>query len=56
LKVPVEVKANKGRTLSMDKILSDPDVNYGYKFSSNNLGREQKKITLPIYMIMFISI
>ena len=52
--IPIEVKAKKGRTLSLDKILSLNEIPYGYKFSANNIGIIDKKITMPVYMAMFL--
>ena len=52
--IPIEIKAKKGRTLSLDKILSLNEIPYGYKFSANNIGIIDKKITMPVYMAMFL--
>ena len=52
--IPIEVKTKKGRTLSLDKILSLNEIPYGYKFSANNIGIIDKKITMPVYMAMFL--
>ena len=52
--IPIEVKAKKGHTLSLDKILSLNEIPYGYKFSANNIGIIDKKITMPVYMAMFL--
>ena len=52
--VPVEVKAQTGRTLSLDKLLARPQVPFGYKLTGGNVGVSGKKITLPHYMAMFI--
>ncbi len=52
--VPIEVKANKGKTTSLNSILKHSDIEMGYKFCAGNLGRDGKKITLPFYMAMFI--
>jgi len=52
--VPVEVKAKKGTTVSLDKLLALDDVPYGYKLTAGNVGVSGKKITLPIYMTMFL--
>ena len=53
--VPVEVKAQTGRTLSLDKLLARPRIPFGYKLTGGNVGVSGKKITLPHYMAMFIS-
>lgn len=52
--VPVEVKAKRGATLSLNKMLEQDDVSVGYKLSSGNIGVSGKKITLPLYMAMFL--
>ena len=52
--VPVEVKAQTGRTLSLDKMLRDDSIPYGYKLTGGNVGVSGKKITIPHYMAMFI--
>ncbi len=52
--VPVEVKAQTGRTLSLDKMLSDGSIPYGYKLTGGNVGVCGKKVTLPHYMAIFI--
>lgn len=53
--MPVEVKAQTGRTLSLDKLLARPRIPFGYKLTGGNVGVSGKKITLPHYMAMFIS-
>ena len=53
--VPVEVKAQVGATRSLDKLLEDGSIPYGYKLSGGNVGVVGKKITLPHYMAMFIN-
>lgn len=52
--IPVEVKANRGSTVSLNKILENEDIKIGYKLTSGNLGRAGKKLTLPLYMAMFL--
>lgn len=52
--VPVEVKAQTGRTLSLDKVLARPGMTIGYKLTGGNVGTYDRKITLPHYMAMFI--
>ena len=53
--VPVEVKAQTGRTLSLDKMLKDDAIPFGYKLTGGNIGVNGKKITIPHYMAMFIA-
>ncbi len=52
--VPIEVKAKRGSTASLDKMLERKDVHLGYKLSSGNVGIAGKLVTLPLYMAMFI--
>lgn len=52
--VPIEVKAGKSGTKTLNNILKKEDINIGYKLSAQNLGKSEKKITLPLYMAMFL--
>ena len=52
--VPVEVKASNASTASLNGLLERDDIEFGYKFTSGNVGGTGKKITLPHYMMMFI--
>ncbi len=52
--VPVEVKAGRGSTASLNALLERPDVHLGYKLVDGNVGRDGKKVTLPLYMAMFL--
>ncbi len=52
--VPIEVKASRGSTVSLNDILERQDVNLGYKLIDGNVGRDGKKVTLPLYMAMFL--
>ena len=52
--VPVEVKASNASTASLNGLLERDDIEFGYKFTSGNVGVAGKKITLPHYMMMFI--
>ncbi len=52
--IPVEVKAQTGATRSLDKLLAEPSIPFGYKLTGGNVGIAGKKITLPHYMAMFI--
>lgn len=52
--VPVEVKASRGSTASMNKVLEQKSVKQGIKLISGNVGRDGKKLTLPLYMAMFL--
>jgi predicted AAA+ superfamily ATPase len=52
--IPVEIKSGTGPSISLDNILSNPDKKKGYKLTSGNVGQTGKKITLPLYMAMFL--
>ena len=52
--IPVEIKAGRNKANSLGHILEKPLVPYGYKMSSQNVGVSGKRITLPIYMLMFV--
>ncbi len=52
--IPVEVKARNGSTLSLNEILKRSDIEKGIKLISGNVGVMGKKITLPLYMAMFL--
>lgn len=52
--IPIEVKAGNSRSKSLDNLLKTGDVPYGYKLIDGNIGRVDKKISLPLYMAMFI--
>ncbi len=52
--VPVEVKAKKGATASLNSLLERKDIPVGYKLSSGNIGVVDKKITIPLYMAAYL--
>lgn len=52
--VPIEVKSKQGSTTSLNKILENEDIEKGYKFTNTNAGIDGKKITLPLYLAMFL--
>ena len=52
--VPVEVKAGRGSTASLNRMLERDDVPLGYKLIDGNVGRDGKKVTLPLWMAMFL--
>ncbi len=52
--LPLEVKAKNGRSQSLNTVLTWSGVVEGYKFGDCNVGVEDKKITMPIYLAMFI--
>lgn len=52
--VPVEAKAGRGSTASLNRMLERNDVPLGYKLIDGNVGRDGKKVTLPLWMAMFL--
>ena len=52
--IPIEIKAGKKKANSLHRILENDLIPYGYKMSSQNVGVVGKKITLPMYMLMFL--
>ena len=52
--VPIEVKSTNSKSKSLDNLLKRDDIPYGYKLINGNVGTAEKKITLPLYMAMFL--
>ena len=52
--IPIEVKANNGSTISLNEMLKRTEIPYGYKLISGNIGVNDKKIVMPLYMAMFL--
>jgi predicted AAA+ superfamily ATPase len=52
--VPIEVKAGNSQTYSLDAFIKEYDPPYSLKFITGNVGLADKKITLPLYMAMFL--
>jgi predicted AAA+ superfamily ATPase len=52
--VPIEVKSGNSATYSLDEFIKEYDPEYGLKFVTGNVGVADKKITLPLYMAMFL--
>ena len=52
--IPIEVKSGTGPSASLNNMLSNADIKTGYKLGSGNVGQAGKKITLPLYMAMFM--
>ncbi len=52
--IPIEVKAGNGTSISLNNFLKEQKPKYGYKFINGNVGVVENKITLPLYMAMFI--
>lgn len=52
--VPVEVKAKKGTTRSLNELLKLENIKKGYKLTAQNSGVVDKKIRLPLFMAYVI--
>ena len=52
--LPIEVKAGRNGTRSLNTILKNEDIKYGLKLADQNIGVSEKKITMPLYMAIFI--
>ncbi len=52
--VPVEVKAGNGASVSLNMFMEKYEPTTAYKLISGNVGVADKKITLPLYMAMFL--
>ena len=52
--IPVEVKAGRKKSASLDKLMKLDIVPYAYKLSDQNIGQNGKLITLPLYMAIFL--
>lgn len=52
--LPIEVKAKSGRTQSLNTVLSWEGIEAGYKFGNCNVGVEGNKITMPLYLAIFL--
>lgn len=52
--IPVEVKSKRGATISLNHFIATYAPPYAYKLIAGNIGVSESKITLPLYMAMFI--
>lgn len=52
--IPIEVKAGNTATKSLNEFIKKYKPSRAYKLVSGNIGADDKKITLPHYMAMFI--
>ena len=52
---PIEVKASRNRSISLDTFLERGDVITGYKLVDGNVGQVDKKIALPHYLASILS-
>ena len=52
--IPVEVKSSRGQTISLNEFIKEFNPQIAYKLISGNIGQKGNKVTLPLYMAMFI--
>ena len=52
--VPIEVKAKRGETISLNSFIERRKPAVAYKLIDGNVGKADQKITIPHYMAMFI--
>lgn len=52
--IPVEVKSKRGATISLNHFIEEFAPPYAYKLVAGNVGVSGTKITLPLYMAIFI--
>ena len=54
--IPIEVKANRGRSRSLNAILENPSIpiHYGVKLTQNNIGFDGSKFTIPYFLTFLI--
>jgi len=52
--IPIEVKAGRKKAKTLDNLLKKDDLKKGYKLADQNAGTDGKKITLPLYMAMWL--
>ena len=52
--VPIEVKAKRGKAVSLNKILENKILNFGIKLSMNNIGFEKNIFTFPYFLTFLL--
>jgi len=52
--IPIEVKAGNNASYSLDKFIEKFKPGLAYKFITGNLGQADSKLTMPLYMAMFL--
>jgi hypothetical protein len=52
--IPIEVKSKRGATVSLNHFIEEYKPPYAYKLVAGNVGVSECKITLPLYMALFI--
>ena len=52
--IPIEVKSGRSRSRSLDNLLKKEAIPFGYKLINGNVGAAGKKITMPLYMAIYM--
>lgn len=52
--IPIEVKSKRGATISLNNFIDNYAPPYAYKLTAGNVGVNDVKITLPLYMAIFL--
>ena len=54
--IPIEVKANRGRSRSLNAILENPSIpiHYGVKLTHNNIGFDGSKFKIPYFLTFLL--
>ena len=53
--IPIEIKSGNTKARSLNSIIDKKDdIPLGYKFVDGNVGLENKVLTLPLYMLMYM--
>jgi hypothetical protein len=52
--IPIEVKAGNTATVSLNRFIDKYKPVMAYKFITGNIGVADTKVTMPLYMAMFL--
>lgn len=52
--IPIEVKSKNGATLSLNNFIKDYSPSVAYKLINGNVGVSDNKVSIPLYMAMFL--
>lgn len=52
--VPIEVKAKKGKAVSLSKLMANGEIHYAIKLSRNNIGFDGKMFTFPYFLTFLL--
>ena len=52
--IPIEVKSSRGQTISLNEFIKEYNPQIAYKLITGNTGQTGKKLTLPLYMAIFL--